>query len=211
MRIPHEAHEPTQTLRLADRRMYAEKGRRIDSAGRQTRNVLMSVLREREPELGDHLQGVAKLAVSSGGGSRSPPRSSTCCRRAAELHDIGKMAIPDEILHKPGPLNEQEWALLRTPHARRRADPRRGAGDGPGRADRALRRTSAGTAAATPTASPATTIPLGARIIFVCDAFDAMTSQRTYKPKIDVEDAIAELRATPAPSSTRWSSSCCAR
>ena len=194
VRIPHEAHEPTQTLRLADRRMYAEKGRRIDSAGRQTRNVLMSVLREREPELGDHLQGVAKLSVELGRRLAFPAEDLDILGRAAELHDIGKMAIPDEILHKPGPLNQQEWALLRT-HTlvgERILD----AAPAMGPVARLVRWThERWDGRGYPDGLAGDDVPIGARIIFVCDAFDAMTSQRTYKPKIEVEEAIAELRA----------------
>lgn len=103
------------------------------------------------------------------------------------------MAIPDEVLHKPGPLNDQEWALLRThtligeriletapamgPVARlvRWTHER---WDGQGYPDGLSREQ----------------VPLGARIIFVCDAFDAMTSERSYKPKMEVEDALEELR-----------------
>ena len=193
VRIPQEASEPTKTLRLADHRMYAEKGRRIDSAGRQTRNVLMSVLREREPELGEHLQGVASLAVELGKRIALTAEELDTLARAAELHDIGKMAIPDEILHKPGPLNDQEWALLRT-HTMvgeriLEAAPAMGPvarlvrwtherWDGQGYPDRLS----------------GDDVPLGARIIFVCDAFDAMTSERSYKPRIEVDDALDELR-----------------
>ena len=61
--LPSEAANPSEALRIADRRMYAEKGRRESSAERQTRDVLLRILREREPELGEHLQGVARLAM----------------------------------------------------------------------------------------------------------------------------------------------------
>jgi HD-GYP domain-containing protein (c-di-GMP phosphodiesterase class II) len=193
VRIPHEAREPTQTLRLADRRMYAEKGRRIDSAGRQTRNVLMSVLREREPELGDHLQGVAKLAVELGRRLAFTAEELDILGRAAELHDIGKMAIPDEILHKPGPLNQQEWALLRT-HTlvgERILD----AAPAMGPVARLVRWThERWDGRGYPDGLAGEDVPMGSRIIFVCDAFDAMTSERTYKPKIELDDALSELR-----------------
>ena len=63
--------------------------------------------------------------------------------------------------------------------------------------------TSAGTAPATRTALAGEAIPLGARIIFVADAYDAMTSDRVYRPRLTDEEAVAELRAAPGPSSTR--------
>ncbi len=154
----------------------------------------MSVLREREPELGDHLQGVAKLSVELGRRLAFTAEELDILGRAAELHDIGKMAIPDEILHKPGPLNQQEWALLRT-HTligERILD----AAPAMGPVARLVRWThERWDGRGYPDGLAGDEVPIGARIIFVCDAFDAMTSQRTYKPKIDVEEALAELRA----------------
>jgi diguanylate cyclase (GGDEF)-like protein len=193
VRIPREATQPTETLRLADRRMYAEKGRRIDSAGRQTRNVLMSVLREREPELGDHLQGVAKLAVELGRRIALTAEELDTLGRAAELHDIGKMAIPDEILHKPGPLNDEEWALLRTHTMVGERILEAAPAMGP--VARLVRWThERWDGRGYPDGLRGEEVPLGARIIFVCDAFDAMTSERPYKHKISAEDALDELR-----------------
>ena len=58
--LPLETKEPSEALQMADRRMYAEKGGRRTSAGRQTRDVLLSTLREREPELHEHLQDVGQ-------------------------------------------------------------------------------------------------------------------------------------------------------
>src|SRR6202020_2684917 len=115
-------------------------------------------------------------------------------RRAAELHDIGKIAVPDAILNKRSKLTTEEIdfirrhtiigerilqaapslamvaRLVRSSHERY---------DGGGYPDR-LR---------------GTDIPLGARVIFVCDAFDAMTSERTYSGAIAPAQALAELRA----------------
>ena len=101
--LPYEAPDATTALRVADHRMYVQKGRRVESAERQTHDVLISLLREREPELGEHLEGVAKLAVALGREAGMSAEDLDVLTRAAELHDIGKMAIPDEILHKPGP------------------------------------------------------------------------------------------------------------
>src|SRR5918994_6514471 len=93
--------------------MSANRGPRRPSATRQTRDILLQVLQEREPDLGEHLKGVAQLAM--GVGTRLSLLSEELDEvvRAAELHDVGKMAIPDEILHKPGPLTDSEWAFVR--------------------------------------------------------------------------------------------------
>ena len=111
--LPHEAREPALALKLADQRMYAHKEDRRSSATLQTRDILLQVLSEREPELGHHLRDVAQLAMGVGTRLGLLAEELDEVVRAAELHDVGKMAIPDEILHKPGPLTEAEWSFVR--------------------------------------------------------------------------------------------------
>ena len=110
---PDEVEDATEALQLADRRMYAQKGGGRMSAGRQSRDVLLSTLTEREPELGEHLHDVAKLALAVGRELDMSPEDLDEVARAAELHDVGKVAIPDAILNKPGPLDEAEWGFMR--------------------------------------------------------------------------------------------------
>lgn len=191
--IPVEVVTPTDALRLADRRMYAKKGRRADSARSQTRGVLLSVLREREPGLERHLDGVARLASVFGRQLNLDAEEIDVLGRAAELHDIGKIAIPDEILHKDGELTEEEWALMRKhPKIGERvldAAPALGPvanlvrstherWDGEGYPDRLAGRD----------------IPLGSRAILICDAYHAMTEGRPYRAPMSSEGALEELR-----------------
>ncbi|HEU4461852.1 MAG TPA: diguanylate cyclase [Solirubrobacterales bacterium] len=191
--IPVEVVSPTDALRLADRRMYAKKGRRADSARSQTRGVLLRVLREREPELERHLDGVARLAAVFGRQLNLDVEEVDVLVRAAELHDIGKIAIPDEILHKDGELTDEEWALMRKhPKIGERvldAAPALGPvaslvrstherWDGEGYPDKLAGRD----------------IPRGARAILICDAYNAMTEGRPYRAPMSSEDAVAELR-----------------
>lgn len=191
--LPDEAADATQALQLADRRMYAAKhGRRLSSRT-QTRDVLLQVLQEREPELHEHLHGVAALASAVGRRLGLSAEQLDEVARAAELHDVGKIAIPDEILHKPGALDEREWDLMRqhtvigdrilgvAPAMRPVAEIVRASHerwDGAGYPDRLA----------------GEQIPLGARIVSVCDAFHAMTSTRPYQAQLSREDALAELR-----------------
>jgi two-component system cell cycle response regulator len=191
--LPHEARDATLALRISDQRMYAHKEDRRSSATRQTRDILLQVLHEREPDLGHHLKGVAKLAMGVGSRLSLIPEELDEVVRAAELHDVGKMAIPDEILHKPGPLSEQEWSFVRqhtiigerilsaAPALLPVAKLVRSSHehwDGSGYPDGV-----AGEA-----------IPLGARIVSVCDAFDAMIMSRPYRAAMTVEQALEELR-----------------
>jgi diguanylate cyclase (GGDEF)-like protein len=191
--IPREATDAQTALRLADQRMYLHKHGGRASAGRQSRDVLLRALAERTPELGDHVRDTAALAgavASRLGLSREDVEQ---VRHAAELHDVGKMAIPDEILHKPGPLSAVEWAFMRrhtiigerivnaAPALSRVAPMVRSSHerwDGGGYPD----------------GLAGDGIPLGARIVAVCDAFDAMTTDRTYRSAVHPEEALAELR-----------------
>ena len=136
--------------------MYATKGRRADSARSQTRGVLLGVLHEREPELDRQLDGVARSPRRWADELGLDTEELDVLVRAAELHDIGKIAIPDEVLHKAGAARPtSEWELMRT-HTligERVLERRTGAEEG--RPAGALHATSTGTAAATPTASPA--------------------------------------------------------
>jgi two-component system cell cycle response regulator len=192
--LPHEARESTLAMKIADQRMYAHKEDRRSSATRQTRDILLQVLQEREPDLGEHLKGVAQLAM--GVGSRLSLLSEELDEvvRAAELHDVGKMAIPDEILHKPGPLTDDEWSFVR----QHTIIGERILGAAPAllavaKLVRASHEHWDGSGYPDGLAGEA--ILLGARIVAVCDAFDAMTTSRPYRDAMSVEGALAEIRA----------------
>ena len=111
--ISAEAAVASEVLRLADRRMYAEKAARTGRVERQTQELFATILREHEPELTDHHEDVSRLAVAVGRELEFDAEETDVLRRAAEFHDIGKIAIPAEILSKPAPLDNVEWELMR--------------------------------------------------------------------------------------------------
>ena len=104
-------------------RMYDEKDGRRASAGRQSRDVLLRVLYERDARLQGHLSGLVELVRAVGAGIGLSDDELADVTLAAELHEVGKLAIPDSILRKPGPLSDEEWQLRPPPPADRRADP----------------------------------------------------------------------------------------
>ena len=110
---PAEVTDPAEALRLADQRMYAQKHGGRKSAGSQSRDVLLRALAERNPDLGEHLSQVAELAVAVATKMGLSPVEVEQVRHAADLHDVGKVAIPDAILDKPGPLDDEEWVFMR--------------------------------------------------------------------------------------------------
>ena len=191
--LPDEATELSEALRIADTRLYGNKDSRRASAGRQTREVLLSALRERDSSLLGHLSAVARLARVVGERMGLPDEELQELVLAAELHDVGKLAIPDAILSKPGPLTADECAfahhhtligeriLLAAPALARIAPTVRSTHerlDGKGYPD----------------GLSGDQIPLLARIISVCDAFYAMTEGRPYSAGMSDEQALAELR-----------------
>jgi two-component system, cell cycle response regulator len=191
--LPTEAETPSDALRLADTRMYAHKESRRPSVPRQAGGVLVRAQSERDRALGDHASDVAALAEPVARRLGLSGEDLHRVRQVAELHDVGKLAVPDAILDKPGPLTDDEWELVRR-H--------------PVVGQRILAAAPALVAVADivrsthervdgdgyPDGLAGTDIPLIARIIAVCDAFDAMTSNRPYRPPLSVDEALAELR-----------------
>ena len=192
--IPTDTTDPHEALRIADTRMYARKSLGRTSAGRQSADVLLSVLSERDPELGGHIDGVAEMCVEVGRALGLDEGELPALRAAGALHDIGKLAIPDTILSKPGPLTEPEWEFVRrhTVIGERilRAAPAL-APVGP------LVRSSHEhfDGSGYPDGLRGDEIPLPSRIVSVCDAFDAMTSPRPYRTAMSEEGALDEMRA----------------
>jgi two-component system, cell cycle response regulator len=191
--LPSEASTATEALQRSDQRMYANKQSGRKSAAEQSSQVLMRALSECHPDIEDHLVGVAQLAEAVAVELRLPAAEVTRVRLAAALHDVGKMAIPAAILEKPGALSEHERQFLdrhtiigarilhAAPDLSQLSDVVRSSHeriDGKGYPD----------------GLAGNEIPLASRIIFVCDAFDAMTSDRPYARAMTPASALAELR-----------------
>ncbi len=191
--LPYEADRLDYALQLADERMYARKKGRPSLASDQTRDVLLHIMHAKQPGLEDHSSAVAELCMRVGRRLGMGAEELDELARAAELHDVGKVGIPDAILDKPDALNDAEWEFMHqhtvlgerilsaAPALRPvavivRATHERWDGDG------------------YPDRLAGETIPLGARIISACDAYSAMRSERIYRAPIDHDGACAELR-----------------
>ena len=192
--LPHEARTVEYGLQLADERMYARKrGRQVGPRG-QAHDVLLHIMRAKQPLATDYLDGVSHRAVAVGRRMGMTGEQLDQLARAAALHDIGTVGLPDTILTKPGPLDPEEWSFVRqhtllgerilnaAPALRPvativRATHERWDGHG------------------YPDGLRAEQIPLAARIVAVCDAYQAMTATRCYRPTHSPESAQAELRS----------------
>jgi two-component system cell cycle response regulator len=182
-----------QALLQADQRLYSNKRSSRGRAGGEAHDVLLSVLAEHSLSLAAHLGHVGTLAEAVACKLGLPEDVVTLTRLTAELHDVGKTAIPDVVLEKPGPLDDDEWALLKrhtiigerilaaAPALARIAPLVRSTHewvDGSGYPDGLV----------------GDAIPLSSRIVSVVDAYDAMTSSRPYGVERTSDQALAELR-----------------
>ncbi|HEX5164317.1 MAG TPA: HD-GYP domain-containing protein [Thermomicrobiales bacterium] len=162
----------------------------------QTQEAMIAMadaIDQRDPYTADHSRRVAELAVKIAEVHGVNERDIERLRIAARMHDIGKIGIGNDLLHKPGKLTDDEWEILRAhpvigeqllkPYRQFRHETRlvrhhHERWDGKGYPDRVRGQA----------------IPLGARIIAVADTFDAMTTSRPYRPALSRQYAIDEIR-----------------
>jgi len=173
--------------------MYARKQSSRVSAGDQSSGVLLRALTERHPKLGAHVIGVGQLAEDLARKMNLSEKEVELARLTGGLHDVGKMAIPDEILEKPGPLTEDEWQFLRD-QSMIGERILHGAPDLTNVAVFVRSSRERFDGAGYPDGLAGTDIPLISRIVFVCDAFDAMTSHRPFADALTIEAALSELK-----------------
>jgi diguanylate cyclase (GGDEF)-like protein/putative nucleotidyltransferase with HDIG domain len=163
-----------------------------ESDRRDAVSALAVTLGERDRYTGDHSEEVLKLVVGVATGLGLDDDEVDRVRAAALLHDIGKVAISDDILNKPAKLTPEEWKLMKdhTVIGERilRAIP------GLGSVARIVRheheRWDGG---GYPDGIAGDAIPIGSRIILACDAYHAMTSDRPYRDAMTHAQAVAEL------------------
>jgi HD-GYP domain-containing protein (c-di-GMP phosphodiesterase class II) len=176
-------------LAIANRGLYTE----LEESFLATVAALGNALGTKDEYTSDHAQalvglttGVARRLALTGPELRD-------LTVAAALHDVGKIGVPATILAKPGPLTVEEWAVMRRhPELGAKIMEPVPALDGARRLVLACHEHWDGSGY--PHGLAGGDIPLGSRIILVCDAFDAMTSDRVYRAAMPVSDAIAELR-----------------
>jgi diguanylate cyclase (GGDEF)-like protein len=193
VRLPGDARDPEGALRFADQRLYEAKQSGRRSPSRQSTDVLLQALRERDPDLGSHLHDVGGLTTAVGERMGLEAEELDVLRLAGELHDIGKVAIPDAILIKAGPLDPDEWAIV---HQHTLIGERiLAAAPALSQVAKLVRSSHEwydGTGY--PEGKAGDEIPLGSRIVAVCDAFDAMIGPRPYRLGMSSEVSLDELR-----------------
>ena len=149
--------------------------------------------RMEERGLADHGHQVAGLAAGVCAFMGVDDAEASDVVRAALLHDIGKLRIPQPLLDRPGPLTPEQWAVVRRHpvHGERMVSGLSGL-DRLAPVIRAHHERWDG--GGYPDGLAGEEIPLGARIVFACDAFDAITTARRYSPARTAAYAVGELR-----------------
>jgi diguanylate cyclase (GGDEF)-like protein len=190
--IPREAATSSEALSVADGRLYRQKGQ-IIARRSAAHEPLLRTLAEREPGLRAHVADVTTLVLAMGRELGLAGLDLEELALAAELHDVGKLAIPDAVLQKPAPLDEAEWDFIR----KHTLVGQRILAGAPALA-------AVGTVVRSthehwdgsgyPDGLAGEAIPLPARIVSVCDAYSALTSDRPYRSASSAAQAVAELR-----------------
>jgi len=172
----------------------------LDSAAQETARglqrdaieALAVALTERDRYTGEHSNAVIEMSAAVGRYMGLRAAEVERIRSAALLHDIGKVAIPDEILHKPGPLTDEEWVLMREhPVVGERILSVLPGMSGVARIVRHEHERWDG--GGYPDGLIADQIPLGSRIIIAADTYHAITSDRPYRAARSHTDAVEEL------------------
>jgi diguanylate cyclase (GGDEF)-like protein len=191
--LPLDATDVTSAIAVADQRMYIGKRPRSGSVDISITKVLQQALAERDKGLGGHSDNVSVLAGATGLEMGLDSDTIRSIELAGRLHDVGKMAISDAILSKPGQLDAAEWEQMKC-HTMigERILSAAPALAGAAKLVRSSHERFDGLGY--PDGLAGEQIPVGARIIFTCDALDAMTSDRSYRRGMAEADALAELQ-----------------
>jgi len=194
--MPSETSDPAEALQIADERLYGQKRARLGHRD-AAHNALLQALYERAPGLRDHAASVAMLAQATGARLGLEADALEHVRQAAQLHDIGMIAVPDTILEKPGPLTAEERTSveLHTVIGERilaASPPLRPVA----RIVRAHHERWDGTGY--PDGLVGDQCPIEARIVAVCDAFSALTSARPDRDARTPSEALEEIRKLSA-------------
>lgn len=157
-------------------------------------NTLLAALGARDGYTGEHSQAVLDLAARVAVRMGLDEDAVDQVRQAALLHDIGKIAVPDAILNKPGPLTAEEWEVMRA-HPITSEEIAFAAGGLEDLAPVLRAEHERWDGGGYPDGLAGEQIPLASRITLVCDAYQAMTSDRPYRSALSFEDARREIAA----------------
>jgi putative nucleotidyltransferase with HDIG domain len=176
-----------------EREAHIESALQLSSAYRGTALLLGDVLEDKDAYTAHHSHGVVSLSLAVADRMGLDPSARRRVEFGALLHDIGKIAVPAEIINKPGPLDADEWAVMKlhTVEGQQMLDRVGGVLAEVGRVVRSSHEHFDGSGY--PDGLAGDRIPIEARIVSCCDAFSAMTTTRSYRRAMSMEAAREEL------------------
>ena len=165
----------------------------LSQAYKGTALLLGDVIEADDQYTGDHTRDVVELTLHVADALNVDDETRRGAEFGALLHDVGKIRIPNAIINKPGPLDDAEWAVMKTHtiEGQRMLERVGGVLTRIGVVVRASHERWDG--GGYPDGLAGEEIPLAARIVSACDAYNAMTTNRSYRRALPVADAIAEL------------------
>ncbi len=177
-----------------ERRARLEQLIELGDAYRGTALVLGDVVEADDAYTGEHCRGVVRLALEVASALGLDAHRARNVEFGALLHDVGKIAVPKEIVNKPGKLDPDEWEIIKTHtiEGQRMLERVGGFMREVGEIVRSSHERWDG--AGYPDGLRAQAIQLEARIVSACDAFNAMTTTRSYRKAMSLQDAIVELK-----------------
>jgi HD-GYP domain-containing protein (c-di-GMP phosphodiesterase class II) len=177
-----------------ERQARVDQALELSSAYRGTAMLLGDVVEADDAYTGSHSRGVVELSLAVADRLGLEPGQRRNVEFAALLHDVGKIAVPKEIINKPGPLDDEEWEVMHqhTIEGERMLNRVGGVLAAVGRIVRSSHEHYDGSGY--PDGLAGEEIPIEARIVTCCDAFSAMTTTRSYRKAMPLETALAELR-----------------
>jgi HD-GYP domain-containing protein (c-di-GMP phosphodiesterase class II) len=177
-----------------ERQARVDQALELSSAYQGTAMLLGDVVEADDAYTGSHSRGVVELSLAVSDRLGLGPAQRRNVEFAALLHDVGKIAVPKEIINKPGPLDAEEWEIMHqhTIEGERMLNRVGGVLAEVGRIVRSSHEHYDGSGYPDGLAGEA--IPIEARIVTCCDAFSAMTTTRSYRRAMPLEAALAELR-----------------
>jgi HD-GYP domain-containing protein (c-di-GMP phosphodiesterase class II) len=178
-----------------ERRRRMDHALELSKAYRGTALLLGEMIEHDDAYTGNHSRDVVGLALAVGCRLGLDATQTRRLEFGALLHDIGKIAVPKSVLHKPGPLDDGEWDVMRrhTVEGQLMLERVGGVLAEAGSIVRSSHERWDG--AGYPDGLAADAIPVESRICAACDAFSAMTTDRPYRRAMSLELAVAELRA----------------
>jgi diguanylate cyclase (GGDEF)-like protein/PAS domain S-box-containing protein len=182
-----------QVYKQADDFMYRDKLNRDVNARSQIMKALMAALEERDFITSGHAHRLEDLCVRLGRQVNLSSSQLSNLNLLAQVHDLGKVGIPDHILFKPGSLNDQEWEIMQQ-HPEKGYRIAHSTTDLAGIADLILKHHERWDGKGYPLGLAGDEIPIECRILAIADSFDAMTNDRPYRKAISVPEALKELK-----------------